>query len=77
VVLEFDHDAPPTIALLRSGTQCKDAVEKERQTQNPSSNSLAECCSTEACSHSSYQRSLLLPITRTPMSYLVSKIGRT
>jgi hypothetical protein len=31
VVLEFDTDAPPTIALLRSGTQCKDAVEKERQ----------------------------------------------
>ncbi len=28
VVLEFDNDAPPTIALLRSGTQCKDAVEK-------------------------------------------------
>src|SRR6267142_2520348 len=35
VVLEFDNDAPPTIALLRSCPQCKDAVEKERQTQNP------------------------------------------
>lgn len=28
MVLEFDNDAPPTIALLRSGPQYKDAVEK-------------------------------------------------
>jgi hypothetical protein len=31
VVLEFDKDAPPTIALLHSGRQCKDVVEKERR----------------------------------------------
>ena len=28
MALEFDNDAPPTIALLRSGTECKDGVEK-------------------------------------------------
>jgi hypothetical protein len=28
VVLELDNDAPPTIAVLRSGTRCKYAVEK-------------------------------------------------
>ena len=31
VVLEFDKDAPPAIALLHSGRQCKDVVEKERR----------------------------------------------
>jgi hypothetical protein len=29
VVLEFDKDAPPTVALLHSGRQRKDVVEKE------------------------------------------------
>jgi hypothetical protein len=42
VVLEFDNDAPPTIALLRFGTQYKDAVEKKRQPQNSSETSVEE-----------------------------------
>ena len=42
MVLEFDNDAPPTIALLRSGTQYKDAVEKKRQPQNSSKTSVEE-----------------------------------
>ena len=42
MVLEFDNDAPPTIALLRFGTQYKDAVEKKRQPQNSSETSVEE-----------------------------------
>jgi hypothetical protein len=42
VVLEFDNDAPPTIALLRFGTQYKDAFGKKRQPQNSSETSVEE-----------------------------------
>ena len=31
MVLELDKDALPTIALLHSGRQCKDVVEKKRR----------------------------------------------
>ena len=31
MVLEFDKDAPPTVALLHSGRQCTDVVEKGRR----------------------------------------------